>query len=81
MQCRVQEINVDYADHVTYVKIDPGHACHMVGCVETVTQMDPAVREINVFSGDEPDVRYSLVANKWEASRLKWKEPAAAISA
>jgi len=81
MQCRVVEIDVDPVDHVAYVEIDPGNACDMSGCVATVKQIDPGVVQINVFSGDEPDVRYSLVADKWEASRLIWKEPAAAISA
>jgi hypothetical protein len=81
MQCNVVEIDIAHIAHVAYVTIDPGHAADMNGCIETVRQHDAGVVEINVFEGENPDMRYTLNGGKWTASRLVWKEPATAIPA
>jgi hypothetical protein len=78
MQCFVQEIDVDHTDHVAYVQLDAVGACDMVGCLTTVQELDPEVIEINVFSGEKPDVRYTRRDGPWTAFRLVRREPAPA---
>src|SRR3954451_6899810 len=44
-----------------------GECCDMSGAIELFQGIDPAVRAINTFSGDEPDTMYFRRGGEWTA--------------
>lgn len=42
-----------------------GNCCDMTGCLELFKEIDPNVKDIHVFSGDELDTIYTKYHGQW----------------
>jgi hypothetical protein len=47
--------------------MDEGNCCDMRGCIELFERIDPEVRTIYTFAGDEPDTIYKREGKEWHA--------------
>lgn len=54
-------------DHVVILSLANGDCCHMPGAIAVARELDPEVRRIVIFSGDEADCRYEREGDEWQA--------------
>ena len=54
-------------NHIVTLVLREGDHCHMPGAIAVARELDPEVRHIIAFSGDEPDCRYERDGDEWQA--------------
>jgi len=66
LQCCVTSIEYDYTQSELNVYMEKGHCADMGGAIELAVSIDPCVKQIQTFAGDQADTCYALIDKKWE---------------
>ena len=66
--CNANSLKYDFTRHTGELYIEDGEeGCDMHGCITFFESIDPNVRLIHTFSGNEPDTVYWKEEREWKA--------------
>lgn len=57
--CKVKTLSYDFRTGVGEIHFPPFHCCDMDGCIKLFTAIDPKVKDIQTYSGEKMDTRYT----------------------
>jgi hypothetical protein len=68
MMCNVVRIAYDYETRCGFAWFADGDCCDMSGCIQFFSRLDPAVAEIQTYSGKAIDTAYQRAGHgQWRA--------------
>lgn len=69
LQCSVSNLSYDFTTRTGYLNMPDGVCTDMSGCIRLFEKIDPDVRTIRTFAGNEEDTAYHRTDGVWEADR------------
>lgn len=66
-QCDVVRVDYNFEREYGRAWLQEGENCDMNGCIAFFKAIDPAVKHIETFSGDQEDTVYMLRSGDWIA--------------
>jgi hypothetical protein len=67
--CCVMRLEYDFRTRTGAIYFPDGRCCDMAGCVALFEGIDPGVRDIQTYSGEESDTRYRKGGDgEWHAT-------------
>jgi hypothetical protein len=67
LKCSVRRLTYDFDTQTGELNLPPHQSCDMGGCVELFLGIDPKVKTISTFAGDQPDTFYKRKGKEWKA--------------
>jgi hypothetical protein len=65
LMCHVVSLAYDFRNHTGQLYVGDGECCDMSGCVALFEGIDPEVKAVNTFAGDQADTAYRKKGNDW----------------
>lgn len=67
LHCSINELHYDFDARIGKLYMPPDNCCDMGACIELFKKIDPKVRLIDAFAGDELDITYARYGDSWDA--------------
>jgi hypothetical protein len=65
LQCHVVSLAYDFSSHTGRLYLVAQGCCDRDGCLELFQAIDPEVRAIQTYSGDQPDMAFRKMGTEW----------------
>lgn len=69
LQCSVRAMTYSFRERRGRLDTEEGCCCDMIGCIALFAAIDPEVREIETFAGEERDTAYVRRPKGWACIR------------
>ncbi len=69
--CFVESVHYSVSDRCGTLRMSDLSACDMEECIALFERIDPDVKRIETWAGDQPDTLYCKRADGWEAYATK----------
>lgn len=67
LQCSIVRLEYDFTSHTARLFLPDLSCTDMSGAIAFCQRLDEAVRRIETFEGERPDIQYQLLNGKWHA--------------